>query len=134
MLCFVGWSDASQSACAGTTQDAHQHGFRLVVEGVGRGDLVHCSLPDQLCKPLMAQFAGSRFKADFSLGGVLRRVSGSRVEIHLKPRGQFFNETLVRIRFSAANLVMKVGHREHNAKLFPQLRQNVKKRNRICAA
>ena len=41
---------------------------------------------------------------------------------------------LVCISFSAANLVMEVGHRKHNAKLFPQLSQNVEKRHGICAA
>ena len=46
MLCFVGRSNARQSACAGTAQDSHQHGFRLIVQRMGRGDLVSFPLLD----------------------------------------------------------------------------------------
>ena len=56
------------------------------------------------------------------------------MEIHLELRRQFLDELLVCISFSAANLVMEMGHRKHDAKLFSQLSQYVEKRHRIGAA
>src|SRR6266704_3162855 len=103
-------SNASESACACATQDAHQDGLCLIVQRVGRRDLFCFALTNQFCKPLVPQLARSRFQTDFLFTRISWNVSRSGVHLQCEFTRLVFYELLVSISFSAANLMMEMRH------------------------
>ncbi|HET9837009.1 MAG TPA: hypothetical protein VFR84_02160 [Candidatus Angelobacter sp.] len=57
--------NSRQATHSTAAENAHKHGFSLVVSRVRGGDLVSLALLDQLGKPAMAQLASGGFQADF---------------------------------------------------------------------
>jgi len=56
------------------------------------------------------------------------------MKLELELVRQVADKLPVSIGLGAANLVMKVGDREHNSEFLPQFKQNAQQRHRICAA
>ncbi len=55
------------------------------------------------------------------------------MKLNLELLRQLADKLPVSIGLAAADLVMKVGDREHNAEFLPQIKQNAQQRHRICA-
>ncbi len=134
MLLFLFRKNSSQTQGAGAAQDAHQHGFGLIVERVRRGDLVRFAFVHELEKPTVAQLASAGFETGLAGPRVGGRIARAQVEVQLEAAGQVLDELLVGIGLSAANAVMEMRHGKHDSQLAAQLQQSAQQRYRVRAA
>src|SRR3974390_3085100 len=73
--------NAAETAKTGAANDAHEHGFSLVVEGVSGGDFVERGvLRDELREEAVAQVACRFFKGQVILAGVGGGVGTAEME------------------------------------------------------
>ena len=133
MLLSLLRSNAGQPARARSTQNAHEHGFSLIVLCMRRCNQVGFAFLNQGGKPLVTQIPCCCFQADFLGTRMGRSIAGTKVKSKLELRRHGAHKFLVSIGFRAANLVMKVCHREHNAQFAPQIQQNAHKGHRVRA-
>ncbi len=111
MLFLLHGKDAGQAAGAGAAQDAHQNGFRLVVERVRGGDLVCLAFANELEKPLVTQLTRGGLQTGLVLARVGGDISGPSMQLQSELPGQLFHELLVSVGLGAPDSMMEMRHR-----------------------
>ena len=107
--------DAAQALCPGAAQQFVQHGFRLVVQGVGGGDRIRFAVCHQLAKEGVAEIAGRLLQGFVEGGGGGGRVRAMEMEGQIVGSGQPADKGGVVFGRGFADAVMDVHHGEHDA-------------------
>jgi 2-C-methyl-D-erythritol 4-phosphate cytidylyltransferase len=127
VLCLVCRRNARQPTRARSSENSHEHGFGLIIQRMCRGDFICLSLLDNTGKPLVAQVPCSRLKTDLVRKRVRRDIIRAGMKLKLERGCQIFHELLVGVGLGAANLVMEVDDREHDAKGLSQFQEDAEK-------
>jgi hypothetical protein len=106
----------------------------LIIERVRGGDLVGFPFVHKLDEPTVAELASCGFETDLVGARVSRRIPRAQVEIQLQTAGEILDELLIGIGLGAANAVMEMAHRKHDAQFPAQFRENSEQRYRVRAA
>lgn len=98
------------------------------------GDRIKPLLGGKLCEPAITQLTPRRLDTLLGGEGVVADVSMPGKEVQAVLSGQLGDKRLVCIRLLAAQAVIEVCHREHDAQFRAKFQQHAQERNRVCTA
>jgi hypothetical protein len=126
--------DAAEACESCATKDVGQHGFGLIVSGVGYCNFGGVASSDELIEEGVAGAAGGVFQISLVALCTCGDVGSTCVERQIVFRSQRSDEFFVGVGRAAAKLMIEVGHADRNAEFCAQLEQQIQKRDGIRAA
>src|SRR5579872_1933377 len=119
--------DACQATGPGPSQEPQKNCFRLIVESVRGCDAVENARPEQRLEVAVSQTAGGGFKTESLGGGIGGNVVAGMMKLQIVAAGEFAHEGFVGVGGSAANVVVEVNYREHDAQFVFYFEQEAQK-------
>jgi hypothetical protein len=123
--------NSAKSGEAGAAKDVSEHGFGLIVGGVGYGDSGGVAGGDKLIEKGVTRAAPGVFEIGLVPFGVYGDIGAPGVEGEGVFRGEGGDEFFVCVGGAAAELMIEVGDGEDDPEFSAELQQQVEKRDRV---
>ncbi len=126
--------DSGEAAGSGSTQQAEEHGFGLIVAGVGGGHRVQAISGGGALEEGVASAAPGSFQREMQTGGELRDILGCDGGVEREPGGEPGDEVGIGLRIRTAQSVVEMEDDGHDAQCRGELGQSPQQSHGISAA